>query len=33
MVLRFFTGTAYANTTGYPIVNRDIVDIGICVIK
>ena len=27
------TGTAYTNTTGYPIVNQDIVDIKISVIK
>jgi hypothetical protein len=33
LTLRLFTGAAYANTTGYPIVDRSIVDIGICVIK
>ncbi len=33
LTLRLFTGAAYANATGYPIVHRDIVDIGIRVIK
>ena len=33
LTLRLFTGAAYANATGYPIVDRDIVDIGIRVIK
>ena len=31
--LRLFTGAAYANATGYPIVNCDIIDIGIRIIK
>ena len=33
LTLRLFTGVAYANATGYPIVNRNIVDIVIHVIK
>jgi hypothetical protein len=33
LTLRLFTGAAYANPTGYPIVDCDIVDIGIRVIK
>ena len=33
LALRLSTGAAYANATGYPIVDGDIVDIGIWVIK
>ena len=33
LTLCFFTGVAYANATGYPIVNGNIVDIGIRGIK
>jgi hypothetical protein len=33
LTLRLFTGAAYANATGYLIVDRGIVDIGIRVIK
>jgi hypothetical protein len=33
LTLRLFTGTAYANTTGYLIADCNIVDIGIRVIK
>jgi hypothetical protein len=33
LTLRLFTGAAYANATGYPIVDRNIVDIRIRVIK
>jgi hypothetical protein len=33
LTLGLFTGAAYANATGYLIVNRDIVNIGIRVIK
>jgi hypothetical protein len=33
LALRLFIGTAYANATGYPIVDCNIIDIGICVIK
>ena len=33
LTLCLFTGAAYTNATGYPIVNRNIVDIGICIIK
>ena len=33
LTLRLFTGAAYANATGYPIVDCDIVDIGIRIIK
>ena len=33
LALRLFPGTAYANATGYPIVDHDIIDIGICIIK
>ena len=33
LTLRLFTGAAYANAIGYPIVNRDIIDIGIRITK
>ena len=33
LALCLFTGTAYTNATGYPIVYHGIFDIGICVIK
>jgi hypothetical protein len=33
LTLRPFTGVAYINATGYPIVDHNIVDIGIHVIK
>jgi hypothetical protein len=33
LTLRLFTGAAYTNATGYPIVNPDIVDIRIRIIK
>ena len=33
LALRLFTGVAYANATGYPIVDRNIIDIGIRIIK
>jgi hypothetical protein len=33
LTLRLFTSTAYANATGYPIVDWDIVNIGIRIIK
>jgi hypothetical protein len=33
LTLHLFMGVAYANATGYPIVDRNIVDIGIRVIK
>ena len=33
LALRLFTGAAYANTTGYPIIDCNIYNIEICVIK
>ena len=33
LTLRLFTGAAYANATGYPICDCNIVYIGVCIIK